>query len=124
MLEVSSREKCHIRSGGDIFRMRGNREPCKDHVAVDLAPITIVCINSVDSMWSLTVCDPTNGPRTSTSRGGDERKQHLNLTPQTIPSGIRDYMFCNGVGSPTKTLPDDVESKRGENRDRRILNLG
>jgi hypothetical protein len=122
VLEVSSREKCHIRSGGDIFRMRGNREPCKDHVAVDLASITMVCINSVDSLWSLTVCDPTNGPRTSTSRGGDERKQHLNLIPQTIPSGMRDYMFCNGVGSLTKTL--DVESKRGKNRDRRILNLG
>lgn len=59
VLEVSSREKCHIRSGGDIFRMRGNREPCKDHVAVDLASITMVCINSVDSLWSLTASDPT-----------------------------------------------------------------
>jgi hypothetical protein len=50
-------------------------------------------------------------------RGGDVRQQHLDLTPRKGPRQRGDILgFCLGIGMPPKTPPNDVESKRDEDR--------
>jgi hypothetical protein len=49
-------------------------------------------------------------------RVGGVHQQHLDLTPERNPSGMRDPRVCLMIGRPPKTSPDDVDSISGEDR--------
>ena len=49
-------------------------------------------------------------------RVGGVHQQHMDLTPERNPSGMRDPMVCLVIDRPFKTSPDDVDSISGEDR--------